>query len=117
MNAMTPNLKSFDKNYLFGLLQGNTEMMGVVINEIQHTLPRCISEIELSIQKNDHLGVITFAARAKSAFYMLREDRLANSFQKIEDCARKGEMSRVKDLFTAELNQTADKPELFQKTV
>ena len=117
MTAINPNSKSFDKNYLIGLLQGNTEMMSVIINEINHKLPQCISEIELSIQKNDPLGVITFASRAKSAFQMLREDRLANSFQKIEDYARKGEMSRVKDLFTSELNPSANQIELLRKSV
>ncbi len=117
MNARTLNPKSADNNYLLRLLNGNTEMKGVVLNEIFQSLPKCLSEINSSIRKKDSLGVITFCARAKSAFSMLREEKLANSFQRIEDFARNGEMSSAEILFTTEFADTIVKLQLIQKAV
>jgi hypothetical protein len=117
MNAITLNSKSLDNKYLLRLLYGNTEMMGVVLNEIFQSLPKCLAEINSSIRSKDSLGVITFSARAKSAFYMLREEKLANSFQRIEDFARNGEMSSAEILFTTEIADTMIKLQLIQKAV
>jgi hypothetical protein len=117
MNATTLNSKSLDNNYLLRLLHGNTEMMGVVLNEIFQSLPKCISEINSSISKKDSLSVITFSARAKSAFYMLREEKLAKVFQRIEDFARNGEMSSAENLFATEFTDTIVKLQLIQKAV
>jgi HPt (histidine-containing phosphotransfer) domain-containing protein len=117
MNASILPSKSLDKNYLLRLLQGNTEMMGVVLHEILHNLPKCLAEINSSICKNDSLGVITFASRAKSACAMLREEQLVQSFQMIEDYARKGELSSAKNLFSDEFNDTLVKLQLIKKSV
>lgn len=91
--------KSFDKNYLLRLLNGNSEMMGVVLNEIYHNIPNSLSEIETSFQKNDSLGVVTYASRAKSAFSMLREEKLVLAFQNIIIAASQGEMSSAQEIF------------------
>lgn len=117
MNASIQTSNSLDKNYLLRLLQGNNEMMGVVLKEIVQTLPKCLAEISSCISLNDTLGVVTYSLRAKSAFFILREDRLVESFQKMEDFARKGEMSSVQNLFTAELNNTLVKLELIEEAV
>jgi hypothetical protein len=106
MKAITITSKSLDNNYLLRLLNGNNEMMRVVIHEIFQSLPICLSEINSSLQTNDSLGVITFAARAKSAFLMLRDEKLANSFQMIEEHARKGQMSSAKNIFTSDYEET-----------
>jgi hypothetical protein len=106
---MSPSIlpsKSFDKNYLLRLLNGNTEMMGVVLNEIYYTLPKCISEIDSSIKFNDSHGVVTYAARAKSALLMIREDQLAQAFNQIEISARNGEMKLAEITFIGAFNQT-----------
>jgi hypothetical protein len=117
MKAITITSKSLDNNYLLRLLNGNNEMMRVVIHEIFQSLPICLSEINSSLQTNDSLGVITFAARAKSAFLMLREEKLANSFQRIEEYARKGEMSSAKNIFTSHYNETLSTLKLIQEAV
>lgn len=98
--------KSFDKNYLLRLLNGNTEMMGIVLNEIYHNIPKCISEIDSSIKFNDSHGVVTYAARAKSALLMIREDQLAQAFNQIEISARNGEMKLAEITFIGAFNQT-----------
>jgi len=109
--------KSIDKNYLLRLLNGNSEMMGVVLNEILQNIPTCIAEINSSIKANDHLGIITFAPRVKSAFSMLGEAQLALTFEAIEVSARKGEMSAVKDLFEAALHESVGKIHIIQEGV
>lgn len=117
MLGITKTSKTLDNNYLLRLLHGNAEMMDVVLKEIFQILPKCLSEISSSLQINDSLGVITFAARAKSAFFMLREEKLANSFQMIEDYARKGEMSSAKNLFSSDYDETLNKLKLVQEAV
>lgn len=117
MKAITITSKSLDNNYLLRLLNGNNEMMRVVICEIFQNLPISLSEINSSLQTNDSLGVITFAARAKSAFLMLREEKLANSFQMIEDFARKGEMTSAKNLFSSDYDETLNTLKLIQEAV
>lgn len=81
-------------------------MMGVVLNEIYYTLPKCLSEIDSSIKFNDSHGVVTYAARAKSALLMIREDQLALAFSNIEDSAKKGEMTLAENTFTGVFNNT-----------
>jgi len=117
MNPSILPSKSYDKTYLLRLLNGNTEMMGVVLNEIFQSLTVCLSEINSSLQSNDSLGVITFATRAKSAFLMLREEKLANSFQMIEEHARKGQMSSAKNIFTSDYDETLSALKLIQEAV
>ena len=117
MNPSILPSKSYDKSYLLRLLNGNTEMMGVVFQEILRNLPNCLSEINSSIYRNDPLGVITFAVRAKSACTLLREEQLAQSFQLIEDYARKGELSSAQNLFTSEFNHTLVKLQLIEEAV
>ena len=106
MNPSIHPSKSFDKNYLLRLLNGNTDMMGVVLNEIFHNIPTCLSEINESFKSNDSFGVVTYAARAKSAFHMIREDHLALAFSTIENSARKGEMTSAENTFTDVFNAT-----------
>lgn len=81
-------------------------MMGVVLNEIYHNLPNCLSELKASITSNDSLGVITYAARAKSALQMIREDQLALAFSSIEDSAKRGEMNLAENTFSSVFNTT-----------
>jgi hypothetical protein len=100
MNPSILPSKSFDKNYLLRLLSGNVEMMGVVLNEISHNVPHCLNEINSSLNAKDTLGVVTFASRARSAFSILREDKLAEAFMNIERSARNGEMSEAQVLFS-----------------
>jgi HPt (histidine-containing phosphotransfer) domain-containing protein len=97
---------SHDKNYLLRLLNGNTEMMGVVLNEIYHNIPNCLSEINTSLKSNDSLGIVTYASRAKSALSMLREDQLALAFMNIELSARNGEMSLAENTFSSVFDNT-----------
>ncbi|MDP4630079.1 MAG: hypothetical protein NWQ44_09105 [Flavobacteriales bacterium] len=104
MNPSILPSKSFDKNYLLRLLNGNTEMMGVVLNEIYYTLPKCLSEIDSGLKNNDSLGVVTYATRAKSALLMIREDQLAQAFNQIEISARNGEMKLAEITFIEAFN-------------
>jgi HPt (histidine-containing phosphotransfer) domain-containing protein len=106
MNPSSLPSKSFDKNYLLRLLNGNTEMMGVLLNEIYHNLPNCLAEINSSLKTNDATGVVTYASRAKSALLMIREDQLALAFSNIEDSAKKGEMTLAENTFTGVFNNT-----------
>lgn len=104
---MTPTVlpkKSFDKNYLLRLLNGNEEMMAVVLNHINHTIPNCFSEIEIGLAENDSIRIVTFANRAKSAFNMLREDQFSKAFQNIILAASRGELSTVKEIFSTILS-------------
>jgi HPt (histidine-containing phosphotransfer) domain-containing protein len=100
---MNPSLlpsKPFDKNYLLRLLNGNTEMMGVLLNELFQNIPNCMSEINSSLLAKDPLGVATYASRAKSAMHILREDQLAEAFSKIEQSARNGKLSVAESTFS-----------------
>jgi hypothetical protein len=106
MNPSILPSKSFDKNYLLRLLNGNTEMMGVVLNEIYYNLPKCLSEIDSGLKSNGSLGVVTYAARAKSALLMIREDQLAQAFNRIEISARNGEMKLAEITFIDAFNDT-----------
>ena len=106
MNPVIHPSKSFDKNYLLRLLNGNSEMMGVVLNEIFHNLPDCLAEINSSLKTNDSIGVATYASRAKSALLMIREDQLAQAFDHIEISARNGEMNLAKFTFVDAFNRT-----------
>ena len=106
MNPAIHPSKSFDKNYLLRLLNGNSEMMGVVLNEIFHNLPNCLAEINSSLKTNDSIGVVTYASRAKSALLMIREDRLAQAFHHIEISARNGEMKHAEITFFDAFNNT-----------
>jgi hypothetical protein len=101
MNPSILPSTSHDKNYLLRLLNGNIEMMGVVLNEIYHNIPNCLSEINASLKSNDSLGVVTYASRAKSALSILREDELALAFTNIERSARNGEMSLAENTFSS----------------
>jgi HPt (histidine-containing phosphotransfer) domain-containing protein len=107
--------KTIDKNYLLRLLSGNNEMMRAVLNEIFQNIPKSLTEINSSILSNDCLGVITFAPRVKSAFSMLGEAQLALAFESIEISARKGEMSKVKDLFEGVFQESLGKINLLQE--
>jgi hypothetical protein len=109
--------KSFDKNYLLRLLNGNVEMMGVVLNEIFHNIPNCLIEINSSFSAQDSLGVATYASRARSAFSMLREDNLAEAFMKIERCARKGELSIAQVTFSEISTVTLSRIENMQSSL
>ena len=104
MNPSILPSKTNDKNYLLRLLNGNTEMMGVVLNEIYHNLPNCLSEINTSLKLNDSHGVVTYASRAKSALHMIREDQLALAFSSIENSARMGEMISAESTFLGVFN-------------
>lgn len=104
MSSSNPIAHSFDRNYLLRLLNGNAEMMGVVLNHIYHNIPNCLSEIELGIAKNNSTRIITYANRAKSAFSMLREDLYAQAFQNIVFAASRGELSSVKEIFESILS-------------
>jgi len=115
MNTSSFPQKTIDKNYLFRLLNGNNEMISTVLNEIFQNIPNSLNEINSSIRKNDYLGVITFAPRVKSAFTMLGETQLVNTFQAIETAARKGEMSSVKELFEAVFEESMMKIHLIQE--
>jgi hypothetical protein len=106
MNPSIHPTTSFDKNYLLRLLNGNTEMMGVVLNEIFQNLPNCLSEINSSLKTNDSIGVVTYASRAKSALLMIREDQLAQAFDHIEISARNGEMHLAEITFIDAFNHT-----------
>ena len=117
MNPSILPSKSFDKNYLLRLLNGNTEMMGVVLNEIYYTLPKCLSEIDSGLKNNDSLGVVTYAIRAKSALLMIREDQLASAFSTIEDSAKKGEMTIAENTFSNVFNTTLARISNMQETV
>lgn len=117
MNPSILPSKSFDKNYLLRLLNGNTEMMGVVLNEIFHNLPNCLSEINNSLKIKDATGVVTFASRAKSALHMIREDQLASAFSTIEDSAKKGEMTIAENTFSNVFNTTLARISNMQETV
>ncbi len=103
MNPSILPSKSVDKNYLLRLLNGNTEMMGVVLNEIFHNIPNCLNEIHSGLNSNDSLSVATYASRAKSAFTILREDQLAKAFLQIETAARSGNMNAATGTFTSVL--------------
>lgn len=92
-----------DKNYLLRLLNGNTEMMGLVLNEIFKNIPNCFNEINTGLQSNDSLRVAAFASRAKSAFNILQEDQLAMAFLQIETAARAGNMNAATGTFTSVL--------------
>jgi len=106
MNPLILPSKPPNKNYLLRLLNGNTEMMDVVLYEIYNNLPKCVSEIDLSLKTNDSFGVVTYATRAKSAFLLINEEKLALAFSNIEDLARKGEMTHAKNTFTGVFNTT-----------
>ena len=106
MNPSILPTAGFDKNYLLRLLNGNSEMMGVVLNEIFHNLPNCLAEIKSSLKTNDSIGVVTYASRAKSALQMIREDQLAQAFNNIEISARKGEMKLAEITFIDAFNHT-----------
>jgi HPt (histidine-containing phosphotransfer) domain-containing protein len=106
MNPSILPSASHDKNYLLRLLNGNTEMMGVVLNEIYHNIPNCLSEINASLKSNDSLGVVTYAARAKSALSILREDQLTQAFSEIEISARNGEMKLAEITFSSVFTNT-----------
>lgn len=80
-------------------------MMGVVLNQIYHNIPNCLSEIEMGIAENNSSRIVTFASRAKSAFSMLREDQYAQAFQNIILTASRGELSSVKEIFESILSQ------------
>ena len=103
MNPSILPSKSVDKNYLLRLLNGNTEMMGVVLKEIFHNIPNCLNEIHSGLNSNDSLSVATFASRAKSAFTILREDQLAIAFLHVETAARAGNMNAATSTFTSVL--------------
>jgi hypothetical protein len=109
MNPSILPSKSYDKTYLLRLLNGNVEMMGVVLNEIYHNLPNCLSEINSSLKSNDSLGVVTYASRAKSALQMIREDQLALAFSSIEDSAKRGEMRLAENTFSSVFNTTLER--------
>jgi hypothetical protein len=106
MNPSILPSKSYDKTYLLRLLNGNTEMMGVVLNEIYYNLPNCLSELNASLKSNDSFGVVTYASRAKSALQMLREDQLALIFSSIEDSAKRGELRLAENTFSSVFNTT-----------
>jgi HPt (histidine-containing phosphotransfer) domain-containing protein len=106
MNPSILPSKTFDRNYLLRLLNGNTEMMGVVLNEIFHNIPNCLSEIHSSIKAKDSLGVVTYASRAKSALSILREEQLVQAFIIIEKSARNGQMSIAEDTFSGIFDTT-----------
>ena len=119
-NKMNPSLlpsKSFDKNYLLRLLNGNTEMMGVVLHELFQNIPHCMSEINSSLQCKDSIGVVTYAARAKSALHILREDQLAEAFMSIEQSARNGQMSGAESTFSSVCNTTLSRINALQESV
>ena len=113
--STTPPSASIDKNNLLRLLNGNNEMMDTVLREIFQNIPASLTEINSSIKNNDYLGVITFAPRVKSAFFMLGEPQLALTFQAIEDSARMGEMSEVKHRFETVFHETIVKINLIQE--
>lgn len=81
-------------------------MMGIVLNEIYQNLPTCITEIDASLKTNDSLGVVSFAARAKSALLLIKKDILALAFLNIEESARKGEMTLAKNTFNSTFYST-----------
>ena len=105
--------KSFDKNYLLRLLNGNTEMMGAVLTQINQNIPSCMAEIEFGIQQSDYIRIVTYASRAKSAFSMLREKQTTQAFQHIILAATNKDFFTVKDLFVGLQNEIEDK---FNKT-
>jgi len=109
MNPSILPSKSFDQNYLLRLLNGNTEMMGVVLNEIFHNIPNCLSEIETGLKTNDAIGVVAYASRAKSALHMIREDQLANAFHHIETSAKSGELTLAENTFSNVFTATLDR--------
>lgn len=76
-------------------------MMGLVLNEIYHNIPNCLSEINASLKSTNSLGVVTYASRAKSALSLLREDELALAFTDIERSARNGDMLLAKKTFSS----------------
>ena len=84
-------------------------MMGVILNEIYHKLPTCLSEINASLKSNDSIGVVTYASRAKSALHMIREDQLAKAFMTIEDLARNSEMALAENTFSSVFSTTLDR--------
>jgi hypothetical protein len=115
MNPSILPSKSVDKNYLLRLLNGNTEMMGVVLNEIFQNIPHCLKEINSGLNSNDSLNVAAYASRAKSAFNILREDHLAQAFLQIETAARNGKMSDAEVLFTSIFNTTLSRISFIQE--
>lgn len=106
MNPTTLPSKSFDTNYLLRLLNGNSEMMEVLLDEIFNKLPNCLAEINSSLKTNDSVGVVTYASRAKSALVMIREDQLAQAFNHIEISARNGKMNLAELTFIDAFNRT-----------
>jgi HPt (histidine-containing phosphotransfer) domain-containing protein len=117
---MNPSLlpsNSFDKNYLLRLLNGNTEMMGIVLNELFQNIPNCMSEINSSLISKDSMGVVTYASRAKSALSILREDQLAKAFMSIEHSARNGQMSVAESTFSSVCNTTLSRINAMQESV
>lgn len=83
-------------------------MMGVVLNEIHNTLPKCLDEIDSGLKICDSLGVVAYASRTKSAMHMLQEEQLAETFFKIENAVRMGEWSSAENQFNSILNETTD---------
>ena len=84
-------------------------MMGVVLNEIYHNLPNCLSELNASLKSNDSLGVVTYAARAKSALQMIRENQLALAFSSVKDSAKKSKMALAETTFSGVFNTTLER--------
>jgi hypothetical protein len=117
---MNPSLlpsNSFDKNYLLRLLNGNTEMMGIVLNELFQNIPNCMSEINSSLISKDSMGVVTYASRAKSALHILREDQLAEAFSIIEQSAKNGHMSIAESTFSSICGDTLSRMNKIQESV
>lgn len=117
MNTSNLSIDPPDKNYLLRLLNGNTKMMGIVLNEIYHNLPNCLSEINTSLKLNDSYGVVTYASRAKSALLMIREDQLALAFSSIENSARMGEMISAESTFMGVFNTALSRISNMKETV
>jgi len=109
--------KSLDKNYLLRLLNGNTEMMSIVLSNVFQNIPHCLNQINSCMQANDKLGVITYASRAKSAFSLIREEQLVMAFHKIALTARDGELSTIREFVSATHTDTLGKLSALKEAV
>ena len=117
MDAMFLPSNSLDKNYLFRLLNGNTEMMDAVLTKVFQNIPYCISEIEMCLRANDTPGVLTYVARAKSALSLIREDQLLLAFDKIELTAKKGEIATIDEFVHSTFSETLSKMQQLKEAV